>query len=300
MQRVGAAPEVTTSPSELSELSIAKLRAMRQRPVAACKVCGADADPFDVVDFRKTCAPSLYPNGLAMIPVMYRRCRKCRFIFTDFFDEFTAAQWRAHVYNAEYVQIDPDYASVRPRNNARELVSLLAGRKEQTVGLDYGGGNGRTAELMRENGWRFDSHDPYGKTSLTAAYRGRYNVCSAFEVFEHSTDPVGTLRHLLEQTNSDELMIFLGTGVHDHVVSERTRLSWWYVAPRNGHVSIYSRQSLISLGRAFGLTCTTLWPFRGTHLLTRGSASATAATLWRTKLAGYTRTVFGGWSGRLR
>lgn len=281
---------------ELLDHAVGKLKATRNRPAAACKVCGKTAEPFDVVDFQKSCDRSLYPRGLAAVPVIYRRCTHCRFIFTDFFDEFTGDQWRAHVYNADYAKVDPDYQGVRPRGNAREIVSFLSGRRRETVGLDYGGGNGMTAALLRQHGWAFDSHDPYGSTELTPAFGGRYNFCSAFEVFEHSPDPVGSLRQILERASPGELTIYIGTGIHDGIVTDETRLSWWYVAPRNGHVSIYSRLSLQILAEQFGLTYTGTWPFRGTHLLTRGaSESVLRRRLIGAKLAKHARTLFHAW-----
>jgi hypothetical protein len=283
-------------PDELLDHAVARLKATREHPVAACKVCGKPAEPFDVVDFKKSCTHSLYPQGLAAIPVIYRRCTDCRFISTDFFDDFTAAQWRAHVYNADYATVDPEYDSVRPRGNAREIASFLAGNARGAVGLDYGGGSGMTAALLRENGYAFDSYDPYGSTHLTPALAGRYTLCSAFEVFEHSPDPRGSLRQIVERASPGELTIYIGTGIHDGIVTEQTRLSWWYVAPRNGHVSIYSRRSLQILAAQFGLTYTALWPFRGTHLLTRGeSTAAIRRRLVGAKLATRARTLLHAW-----
>jgi Methyltransferase domain len=283
-------------PEELLDHAIGKLKATRKHPAAACKVCGETAEPFDVVDFQKSCDRSLYPQGLAVVPVIYRRCRNCHFIFTDFFDEFTAQQWRAHVYNAAYAQVDPEYDRVRPRGNAREIVSFLSGRVRETVGLDYGGGNGMTAALLRENGCAFDSYDPYGSTALTPSFAGRYNFCSAFEVFEHSPDPAAALRQILEKAAPGELTIYIGTGIHDGIVTDQTRLSWWYVAPRNGHVSIYSRRSLQILADRFGLTYFGMWPFRGTHLLTRAtSLQVSRRRLVTGKLTKHVRTLLHTW-----
>jgi methyltransferase family protein len=31
-------------------------------------------------------------------------------------------------------------------------------------------------------------------------------------------------------------------------------MSWWYVAPRNGHISLYSRRSLALMWNALGFT----------------------------------------------
>jgi hypothetical protein len=257
--------------------AIEQLDAMRSSPSALCKVCGGEALPFDIVDFNKSCDHVLYPLGLSAIPVMYRQCSQCQFIFTGFFDSFTNEQWRRYVYNDEYIRVDPEYRDQRPRAHARELISFLMGRKSKIIGLDYGGGNGLTAALLRQNGWTFDSYDPFGQTDMSPDLLGRYNFCSAMQVFEHTPDPAGTLRAILEKASPGQLMILIGTGTHDGIVSKETRLSWWYAAPRNGHVSLYSRKSLQLLGADFGLSCASI--SGGTFLLTRGIKEQKARNL---------------------
>ena len=245
-----------------------RLNAMRLSPSAHCKVCGGEAYPFDIVDFNKSCEDSPYPIGLSIVPVIYRICRQCQFIFTDFFDDFTSEQWSRYVYNKDYVKFDPEYLSVRPRINAHMLRTFLARRKQSVIGLDYGGGNGTTAAMLRAKGWNFDCYDPFGQTNMSPGLIGRYNFCSAIEVFEHTPDPVKTLRDVIEKTTTGPMMVMISTVISDGAVSNETRLSWWYAAPRNGHVSLYSRKSLQTLGAQFGLRCTLIGS--GPFFLTRG------------------------------
>lgn len=97
---------------------------------------------------------------------------------------------------------------------------------------------------------------------------GQYNFCSAFEVFEHTPDPIRSLAALLERTSPHRLMVFISTGIHDATVSPQTPLAWWYAAPRNGHISLFSRKSLRLPGEKFGLDYSAV--STGTHLLSRG------------------------------
>ncbi len=284
----------------LFNYAVEKLEVTYLAPISRCKVCGGDAHPFDIVDLYKCCNPSLYPFGLSGIPVMYKLCQQCRFIFTDFFDQFTSDQWQAHIYNDDYIKVDLEYVTVRPRQNARQLVSLLVGKREEIVGLDYGGGNGLTAAIMRGNGWMFDSFDPFGHTDVHPDREGKYNFCSAFEVFEHSPDPVGSLRAIIEKASSERLIVLIGTTIHDSFITSETRLSWWYAAPRNGHVSLYSRRSLEILAAEFGLTYTSFQATTGTHLLTRGLTKGEASTvLLRGKALWKCRSTLKMWSGSL-
>jgi len=287
-------------PDVLFDDALKKLQAIKLSPEAPCKICGGTAFPFDVVDFNKSCVDSLYPQGLCIIPVIYRICSQCQFIFTDFFDDYTGEQWRRYIYNDYYFKLDPDYLDVRPRQNARDLIAFLTGKKNSTTGLDYGGGNGLTAALMRENGWNFSSYDPFDYSDMPPELIGHYNFCLAIEVFEHSPDPVNTLRDIVEKSSSGQLMIWISTGMNDDKVSEKTRLTWPYAAPRNGHISLYSRKSMRILAGKFGLTFTSVRSSSHTHLLARGiSENAARNLLLRGKLLRRARTALGMWRGRL-
>jgi len=268
---------------DLQDHAFRALQSLRVEPNAPCKVCGEKATPFDMVDFSKTCTLEKYPLGLSFIPVAYRKCERCAFIFTSFADRFTGEQWKRFIYNEDYIHADPEYLEVRPRHNARELAAFLAGKKKSTLALDYGGGNGLTSRLMRQRGWAYDSYDPFGQVEMEADRKGRYNVCSALEVFEHTPDPVASLQELLDLCSSDRLIVFIGTSVHDGMVSNANRLSWWYAAPRNGHISLFSRESLRVLAARYGLAYASF--SRGTHVFTRGMGRRRAfASLVRGKI----------------
>jgi 2-polyprenyl-6-hydroxyphenyl methylase/3-demethylubiquinone-9 3-methyltransferase len=248
--------------------AVAQLHRMASGMPAPCKVCEGETALFDVLDFAKTCDARLHPADLAAVPVYYRRCRACGFIFTDFFDDFSPRQWSAHLYNDDYYRrVDPAYAEQRPASNARGVDHLLRHVKQQVIGLDYGGGSGRTCERLRALGYRFDTFDPFGQRSLTPEFAGRYNFCSAFEVAEHTPDPRGLIDAIVGLASPQRLAILIGTQLHDRVVTDATRLSWWYAAPRNGHISLYSHRAMQILARRHALDYTRL--SERTHLFTR-------------------------------
>ena len=123
--------------AQLLDHAMARLRRDAAGAAVPCKVCDGPTGLFDVVDFAKTCDARLYPAGLATVPVYYRRCGTCGFIFTDFFDDFTPRQWSAHLYNDEYYRsVDPAYADDSPAHNARGGDHLLRHVKHSTIGLD--------------------------------------------------------------------------------------------------------------------------------------------------------------------
>jgi Methyltransferase domain len=253
--------------SSLFDTTLARLRSAAGA-APACKICAAPSVLYDVVDFAKSCDAGPYPAGLAGVPVYYRRCTRCGFVFTDFFDDFDDASWRTFVYNDDYRRVDPGYAHDRPAANARLLDALLRGRRTAVIGLDYGGGSGATCEQLRALGYAFDTWDPFGGCSLTPARVGRYNFCSAFEVAEHSPDPAGFLQAIVALASPGRLAILVGTQLNDGAAGAATRLAWWYAAPRNGHVSLHSARSMQLLGQRFALDYTRLSD--RTHLFTRG------------------------------
>lgn len=245
-------PQSGDGPHALFAHAIAQLR--HSSAAASCKICGGDAHPYDMLDFKKTCQLPSYPAGLAFTPVVYRKCADCAFIFTDFFDTFSQNDWATHVYNDHYLSIDPDYVEVRPRMMAGVLQTFLRSRKRTLIGLDYGGGSGKLTALMRQRGFQYDCIDPFGSNDYQQQNIGKYNFVSVIEVFEHTTDPCETLKRILDMMDTTgPIMVMIGTEAHDRAVSDDNLLSWWYAAPRNGHISLFSQRALTLLGQKFGL-----------------------------------------------
>jgi 2-polyprenyl-6-hydroxyphenyl methylase/3-demethylubiquinone-9 3-methyltransferase len=204
------------------------------------------------VDFHKNCEEHrrkvLDPSG---IPIYYYRCSECGFIFTTAFDHFTTEDFRRHIYNEDYPLVDPDYQEGRPRNNASFLRGLFAASRPRRV-LDYGGGNGLLAELLRAAGFaQVDTYDPF-VPRYSARPSDRYDCIVSFEVVEHSTDPVRTFAEMNDLLADPGLILF-STALQPADI-DRQGLSWWYAAPRNGHVSLYSRASLAALARPHQFT----------------------------------------------
>jgi hypothetical protein len=232
----------------------------------ACKICQGDAVVFDDVDLGKQCSD--VEHALLGVAITYYKCTSCGFIFTRFFDNFSNEDWVSIIYNREYYQsIDPDYNTERPRNNANVVDALLRPKRNIVVGLDYGGGNGQTALNLRSAGYRYDTYDPFGESEVNEENIGKYDFCSAFEVAEHTTDPVGMMADIVRLCSKEKLAILVGTQISDKIVTPETRLNWRYAAPRNGHISLYSRRSMHVLARRFGLDY--IGFSNQTHLFTR-------------------------------
>lgn len=216
-----------------------------------CKCCGGNALLFGVVDFNKNCEVRRQsPLPLAGVPVYYHRCTRCAFIFTVAFDGFTDQQFLDVIYNAQYALVDPEYAEVRPRGNAEFIKSQLARDKSISI-LDYGGGNGRLASLLRDAGFaKVDTYDPFVKEFSTRPAE-RYDCIICFEVVEHSNRPRETFAEVDSLLKPNGLLLF-STLLQPPDINA-AGVAWWYLAPRNGHVSLYTEAALAWLLNPLGL-----------------------------------------------
>ena len=221
---------------------------LANRQTAPCKLCGRTSYFFDVVDFNKCCAAELYSFGAACIPVSYFRCYACGFLFTQFFDTWTPQEFAKFVYNEDYIKVDGEYAGARPMREATAMAQRLAGLSHLRI-LDYGSGSGLFADQLRSLG--FDCVKSYDPFSSPNRPEGQFDVVTCFEVLEHTTSPQRTLSDIRSFLDPKGCVIF-GTGIQPATIGE-IRANWWYVAPRNGHVSIYTLNALAHLGQTLGL-----------------------------------------------
>ena len=235
-----------------------------------CKICGENACLFDVVDFNRVCRPSRYLCRPIGVPVYFHRCDNCHFVFTCAFDGFDSDAWRRHIYNDQYYQcLDPDYKIARPKSNSEIVHSAcsLIGKKS-VLGIDYGGGNGAMSRILNDQGIKYFTHDPHGASNIEEADTGEFNFLSSFEVLEHTVDPLSTMREMLSFVGP-KFVAIMSTQCSDDLIDEEKRLSWSYVAPRNGHVSIYSQESLRLMAKTLSLDYVRV--SRGTHLFGRST-----------------------------
>jgi SAM-dependent methyltransferase len=194
------------------------------------------------VDFNKNCEEArgrrLPPAGRL---VSYVICRTCGFAWAPEFATWTQADFERDIYNASYAEVDPDHLERRPQTNAETLLGTFPAPHRPVRHLDYGGGAGRLSELLRTAGWDSTSFDPFFDGA--GEPQGRYQFISCFEVFEHVPD-VGQLVQRLDALLAPDGLILVSTLVSDGQLQPGHPLNWWYAAPRNGHISLYSARSL--------------------------------------------------------
>jgi 2-polyprenyl-3-methyl-5-hydroxy-6-metoxy-1,4-benzoquinol methylase len=213
-----------------------------------CKVCQGPAQLYGVTDFHKSCEEQ---NGrylpLSGVPIYYHRCDRCGLVFTHAFDRWEKRDYLRHIYNDDYVVIDPDYIEVRPSANANLVLDFIK-KKPSLRCLDYGGGNGILAAHLRERGIDGHSWDPMGEEGAVLP-TGLFDFVTAFEVMEHTPAPLRTIRQALGLISPNGVLLF-STLIIDQV-RPRT-MDFWYIAPRNGHITIHTSASLQTMFGMFG------------------------------------------------
>jgi SAM-dependent methyltransferase len=217
-----------------------------------CPVCNGACSLLDVVDFNKSCEEARGKFlDLSGIPVYYALCRKCGFCFAPELVTWELEEFEERIYNDEYVFVDPDYLETRPRANAAYLISLFGDRAHSIKHLDYGGGSGLLSKVLSDSNWQSISYDPFADRNVGIEELGKFDLITAFEVFEHVPDIQELMSNLHSLLSPNGLVMF-STLVSDGSIHANQRISWWYASPRNGHISLFSRKSLGILARDSG------------------------------------------------
>lgn len=227
---------------------------MTMNPNYPCPVCGGTAPLFDVVDLNKSGEEK---NGkflpLSGIPVYYARCGKCGFCFAPELMGWPMEEFEKRIYNDDYALVDPDYIESRPRSNANSLIQTFGEPALAIRHLDYGGGNGLLSKFMKEANWQSSSYDPFVDRDVKIEQLGKFDLITAFEVFEHVPDVHALMSNLRSLLAPDGVILF-STILSDGRILAGQRLIWWYASPRNGHISLFSQNSLLALAQPYRFT----------------------------------------------
>jgi 2-polyprenyl-6-hydroxyphenyl methylase/3-demethylubiquinone-9 3-methyltransferase len=239
-----------------------------------CKCCSTPAPLFGVVDFNKSCEDATRLGvPLSGVPVYYHRCPRCGFLFTTAFDDFTAEDFRREIYNQDYERFDPEYRGARSRRQGEAIAGIFGFSKDLRI-LDYGGGMGILAQTLRDRGYAgVQVYDPF-VPEFAARPSSQFDLIISIETVEHSPRPRQTFDEMASLLADPGLILFSTLLQPDDI--QRLGTSWWYVAPRNGHVSIFTTESLRELVNPQGLVFGSQ-PDRANHILIRGKPAFASA-----------------------
>jgi hypothetical protein len=196
--------------------------------------------------------------------VRFYRCPSCGFIQTE------KPYWLKEAYAEAITRADVGLfrRNLRQAKVAKAVIATFFQSDARFV--DFGGGYGLLARLMRDAGFdfhRWDAHcDNLFARGFAAKPDGSFELLTAFELFEHLADPVAEVEHMLSFAPN----IFFTTELIPEPVPAPSQ--WWYYGLDHGqHVSFYTKQSLYRLAERFSLHLVT--DGRSRHLMTKEKVS---------------------------
>jgi hypothetical protein len=202
-----------------------------------CKICGCTS--FGIFTIKV----------LRKFDVDYYKCGKCGFIQTQ--EPF----WLEEAYSSAITSLDIGliYRNLQNKPIVETTIKYLFDRRKKFI--DYGGGYGMFVRIMRDAGLNYYRQDIYCENIFAKRFDvsdlkengEKFELLTAFEVFEHLLDPIEEFKKMLSYSDS----IFFTTSIYP---TSTDLTKWWYLIPETGqHISLYSEESLIYLATMFGM-----------------------------------------------
>ena len=203
---------------------------------------------------------------LGKYPISYFRCPVCGFIQTE------APFWLAESYANPMTSYDLGGISRPTLNSAMTKAVLSTCFDPVGCCLDFGGGYGVFTRWMRDIGYDFRHYDKHCANLFANGFNAdmsgatRYELATAFEVFEHLPEPISILESIFQLTDS----ILLTTELLPEPAPSLE--DWPYFGPEHGqHIAFYTAASLRRLAAQFGARY--IEGHQSFHLLTRRDIS---------------------------
>lgn len=180
--------------------------------------------------------------------MQYHRCPRCDLIQSE------RPYWLDEAYSQTISALDT--GAIQRNQICGQLtaaVAMLLGLGDQARCLDYGGGHGVFARMMRDMGFDFRCWDAHAENLFARGFEGDirapHQLVTAFEVWEHLAN-VGTDLHQLFSVGHD--YVFVGTVLH-----EGQGEGWHYYVPESGqHIAFYSAKTMSFIAERFGYEVT--------------------------------------------
>ena len=204
----------------------------------------------------------------------YFKCTGCNFIQTE------PPFWLEESYSNAITSLD---IGMLKRNlfltNATQNIIYFFFNPKSAF-LDFGGGYGVFVRLMRDKGFDYYRQDLYcenifaKKFDVNDTKLSKFELLTAFEVFEHLENPTKELDKMLSL--SDNILFSTELVLDENATPD----SWWYFCPEIGqHISFYSKKSLELLAKKHSLN---YYNSKSVHLFTKKKINK-----WLFKLIAY-------------
>jgi hypothetical protein len=233
-----------------------------------CKICENKSDFFADAEI------------LFKYTIKYFKCPNCGFIQTE------EPYWLEEAYSdainfSDIGLLKRNADLVQPTKNV-----IKFSFDSDAEFIDFGAGYGVFVRMMRDAGYKFFWSDKFCDNLYSKGFEAdenkKYEILTAYEVFEHLPEPVKEISEMLKHSDSILFSTFL-------IPSDIPKPGeWWYYATDHGqHVSLYTKKSLEELGKRFGLKLYTNG--KNIHLLSKKKLNG---LLFKLKTTPYVLSLF--------
>ncbi|MFB2881224.1 methyltransferase domain-containing protein [Floridanema aerugineum] len=177
----------------------------------------------------------------------YFKCQNCGFVQTE------EPYWLSEAYTNAIASSDVGlvFRNLQFSKITSNIIFSIFAHSSKF--LDYGGGYGLFVRLMRDEGFDFYWYDKYcdnifAKGFIAESEEEKYELVTAFEVFEHFSDPLTEIQNLFQFSRN----ILFST----ELLPENNPKpgEWWYYSLQDGqHIAIYTVKSLAIIAERLGL-----------------------------------------------
>jgi len=222
-----------------------------------CKICQGECKEAFTLPSSKLTGHDIpdEPNDC-----IYWECIRCHFLFTDIHDDSN----HGDLYDEQYWETqDPDWGG-RVHQTLRLVMlgnMLLKKNPWELKILDFGCGMGEFVASARDGlqmeVWGTDIIKPkFGADYFIPDLQtSQFDMIVACEVIEHLPFPIETMVKIKAALKKGGVFAFQ-TAYYDPSVCGR---DWWYIGPKNGHISLYGKKSFDEIFGKLGGVKRKIW-----------------------------------------
>lgn len=203
--------------------------------------------------------------------VDYFQCSNCGFLQTE------KPYWLEEAYSNPINTSDTGILDRNITFSKMLAVLIYFNFNKAAKFLDYAGGYGIFTRLMRDIGFNFYWHDPYTQNLLAKGFEAdiksdfKYELITAFEVFEHFTNPKTEIGEMIKLSNT---IVFSTELLPSEIPDPK---NWWYYGFEHGqHISFYNKKTIYTLANQFNMN---YYNLNGIHILTKRKFNNTLLVL---------------------
>lgn len=166
----------------------------------------------------------------------YYQCWSCRTLFSD------------PLENSNMVGGEHEEGRNSQQNHLRisRIDEIIKGANKKDIHiLDFGCGHGMLISYLRENGYpNVTGYDCYSEEYNKLPEKNKYHIITAIEVIEHTSHPYVEIDVMYRSLLPGGVVMF-ETSFVDIAIQEGIELNdFFYIAPANGHSTIFSHHGL--------------------------------------------------------